>query len=85
MPTEAHTPGKWSHRQQATGTWCVEAGATIAHVYGGQKTAEERARLIAAAPALLAALQGVIRVADRKTDEFDAAHAALALATGAQS
>jgi hypothetical protein len=40
------------------------------------------ARLIAAAPDLLAALQGVLRVADRATDEFDAARAAIAKATG---
>lgn len=32
--------------------------------------------------ALLAALKGVIRVADRKTDEFDAARAAIAKAEG---
>ena len=31
---------------------------------------------------LVAALEGVIRVADRKTDEFDAARAALAKAKG---
>ncbi|WP_148716446.1 hypothetical protein [Chitinolyticbacter meiyuanensis] len=40
------------------------------------------ARLIAAAPELLEALIGVIRVADRATDEFDAARAAIAKATG---
>lgn len=40
-------------------------------------------RLIASAPELLAALQGVLRVADRATDEFDAARAAIAKATGA--
>lgn len=40
------------------------------------------ARLIAAAPELLEALQGVLRVADRKTDEFDAARAAIAKALG---
>lgn len=38
------------------------------------------ARLIAAAPDLLEALKGVIRVADRRTVEFDAAHAAIAKA-----
>lgn len=32
--------------------------------------------------ALVAALKGVLRVADRKTDEFDAARAALRLAEG---
>jgi hypothetical protein len=40
------------------------------------------ARLIAAAPDLLAALKAVVRVADRKTVEFDAARAAIAKATG---
>jgi hypothetical protein len=39
-------------------------------------------RLMAAAPELLAALQGVLRVADRATDEFDAARAAIQKATG---
>ena len=41
------------------------------------------AMLIAAAPEMLVALQGVLRVADRKTDEFDAARAAIAKAVGA--
>lgn len=40
------------------------------------------ARLIAAAPDLLAALKGVLRIADRKTVEFDAARAAIAKAEG---
>lgn len=35
-----------------------------------------------AAPDLLAALEGVLRVADRKTVEFDAARAAIAKARG---
>ncbi|AXH72127.1 MAG: hypothetical protein [Siphoviridae sp. ctdc_1] len=38
--------------------------------------------LIAAAPELLDALQGVVRVADRETDEFIAARAAIAKALG---
>lgn len=42
---------------------------------------EANASLIAAAPDLLAALQGVLRVADRATDEFEAARAAIAKAT----
>jgi len=37
--------------------------------------------LIEAAPDLLAALRAVVSVADRKTDEFDLAHAAIAKAT----
>jgi hypothetical protein len=40
------------------------------------------ARLIAAAPDLLAALEGVLRVSDRRTDEYDAARAAIAKAKG---
>lgn len=40
------------------------------------------ARLIAAAPAMLEALKGVIRVADRATVEFDAARAAVSAAEG---
>jgi hypothetical protein len=46
------------------------------------RTAPEHAALIAAAPELLAALEAVVRVADRKTDEFDMAHAAIAKARG---
>jgi hypothetical protein len=51
----------------------------------GDKSPEEiaaNARLIAAAPELLEALRGVVRVADRATVEFDAARAAIARATG---
>ncbi|EAS3168211.1 hypothetical protein DOV11_04205 [Salmonella enterica] len=40
------------------------------------------AHLIAAAPELLEALQAVVRVADRQTDEFDMARAAIAKALG---
>lgn len=39
------------------------------------------ARLCAAAPELLAALEGVVAVADRNTDEFNRARAAIAKAT----
>jgi hypothetical protein len=39
-------------------------------------------RLAAAAPDLLSALLGVLKVADRATDEFDAARAAIAKALG---
>ncbi len=49
--------------------------------YQGNFT-EQDARLLAAAPELLEALRGVLRVADRATDEFDAARAAIDKATG---
>ncbi|HWT40993.1 MAG TPA: hypothetical protein VN081_07070 [Dongiaceae bacterium] len=42
--------------------------------------AKANAKLWAAAADLAEALQGVLRVADRQTDEFDAARAALAKA-----
>lgn len=48
-------------------------------------TNEANAHLIAAAPELLEALKAVIRVADRKTVEFDMAHAAIAKAIGWQT
>jgi hypothetical protein len=57
-------------------------GATIG---GGEFTPEELrdgAIALRAFPMLVWALEGVIRVADRATDEFDAARAALAAAKG---
>ncbi len=42
----------------------------------------EAKRLIEAAPDLLKALEGVVAIADRKTKEFDVAHAAIAKARG---
>jgi hypothetical protein len=51
----------------------------------GYKTDLANAQLIAAAPELLEALKGVVRVADRMTNEFDAAHAVIAKATGEQA
>ncbi len=87
------TPGPW---QQHDADYCpleiwgnldgpLEDGAIrgteICTVADGPE-AEANARLIASAPDLLAALEGVLRVADRKTDEFDAARAAIAKAKG---
>lgn len=66
------------------GPWRAE-GPSIWNDYGcvcvSVNTAAN-ARLIAAAPELLEALQGVLRVADRETIEFDAARAAIAKALG---
>ena len=74
--------------------WCVtQVGDTkiIAEVFqrvGGvqgfwdDRPVEANAHLIAAAPNLYEALKAVISVADRKTVEFDLAHAALAKAEG---
>ena len=75
------------------GPWFVEHGTRVENesfhllceVFGDVTSLEEdetNAMLIAAAPELLSALQGVIRVADRDTDEFIAARAAVAKALG---
>lgn len=67
------------------GTWRVKDNRTVENLHGhwiadtGGKT---HSQLIAAAPELLEALQAVVRVADRQTDEFDAARAAIAKALG---
>jgi hypothetical protein len=71
----------------------VKGGYTIAHVFAGpvyanddalreiaQRNAEFIVRACNSFDDLVMALQGVLRVADRKTDEFDAARAALAKA-----
>ncbi|MEI2684245.1 hypothetical protein [Erwinia aphidicola] len=59
-----------------------EAITSVYADYTTQEQDEELATLFAAAPELLSALQGVIRVADRETDEFIAARAAVAKALG---
>ncbi len=88
-----HTPGEWEVDETvATGAYGVWRGSDqICSVLtesflvtdGPENRAERdaNARLIAAAPDLLEALRGVVRVADRATDEFDAARAAIAKAT----
>lgn len=80
------TPGVWRVRE-----WTRHAATTVVvddpSIVTGIRViadceSEDDARLFAASRELLQALQGVLRVADRKTDEFDAARAAIAKATG---
>ena len=75
----------WSYDPEQEAPWLIDADEKI--VLCGEINCgnEANARLIAAAPELLAALQGVLRVADRATDEFDAARAAIVKATGSAS
>jgi len=79
----SHTPGPWT--VESDGTTLVMDGQIVATAIApdGARIDEQRAnaRLIAAAPDLLVALQAVLRVADRATVEFDAARAAIAKAT----
>lgn len=82
------TKGPWSiiggtMRQESLDWHVVRAGERqqlVAKVL--ELDSDANAHLICAAPKLYEALVGVIRVADRKTDEFDAARAALAEARG---
>lgn len=94
MSAAIHTPGPWtmSRRQNnmidiqhAMGDVKGAITHSLCRVQARESWLEEaaaNARLISAAPDLLAALKGVLRVADRQTDEFDAARAAIAKAEG---
>lgn len=79
-----HTPGPW-RKEYDYGAYNIEAdapgepGKTFLVAAG---VSLRDVPILLAAPDLLAALQGVVRVADRATDEFDAARAAIAKATG---
>ena len=71
-----HTVGRAVWAGSGTDEYRV-CGVGLSHVPGRM---EANAALIAAAPDLLAALIGVVRIADRETNEFDAARAAIAKA-----
>lgn len=85
-----HTPGPWevdgvvtvNGEKVSAAVYFVPANDDPAETDRICRVAYRDAHLIAAAPDMLAALQGVVRVADRKTDEFDAARAAIARAIG---
>lgn len=87
-----HTSGPWkwvgNELEQDGGEYKEVLHTEVSygqHCYGGcvdMKISEEDKRLIAAAPELLEALKAVVSVADRATDEFDSARAAIAKATG---
>jgi hypothetical protein len=88
-----HTPGPWT-AEDCDGLY-VRPADTSANIIcdvvnrdgkGSRQTDEDWANafMIAAAPDLYAALKRVVAVADRRTDVFDAARAAIAKAeTGA--
>ncbi len=73
------TPGKWAVGMEGeilSDAGYIVMGADLVH--GNENDLE----LIAAAPELLEALQAVVAVADRATDEFDMARAAIKKALG---
>lgn len=93
MTTEMkHTPGPWLYdgegrvlttRGRVRHVAEVEAPDVDNDLDGEHwEKVTSNGHLIAAAPDLLAALEGVLRVADRATAEFDAARAAVAKARG---
>lgn len=89
----AHTPGPWTLVDATGEDLAITTEGRMADdivpivevdIDWDEPLASEQyanAKLIAAAPKLLEALQAVVKVADRKTDEFDLAHAAIAAAT----
>jgi hypothetical protein len=88
--TTGFTKGPWRTRRlkRSIEIFWPETGQRVAGVplseFVENSGNEANARLIAAAPDLLDALKAVLSVADRKTDEFDRAHAAIAKAEGKQ-
>ena len=85
---EAHTPAPWraaggnvfADTNRYYERPIAQIGVPLDKSDNRVEELEANARLIAAAPELLAALRGVVRVADRATAEFDAARAAIAKA-----
>jgi redox-sensitive bicupin YhaK (pirin superfamily) len=63
--------------------WLDQAARDAVEIVRLEVDLAEALALAEAARAMLAALKGVVRVADRKTDEFDAARAAIAQAEAA--
>lgn len=80
-----HTPGPWSvepYDKYQKDIIIIEPRCSVDNDDVDHEEAEANARLIAAAPDLLEALQAVVAIADRKTVEFDRARTAIAKATG---
>lgn len=84
MRDTAHEGFNIMHRVCDRADWIAPFPGRAHHADWCSGLSHPDLRLIEAAPDLLTALQGVVRIADRKTDEFDAAHAAIAKATGAE-
>jgi len=81
-----HTPGPWKlTRAFGINEWSISGKLYAGRFIGtarNQQEAEANARLVAAAPELLETLKEVIRLSDRKVDEWDRAKEAIAKAEG---
>lgn len=76
-----HTPGPWEYHGGDDYTVILGPGDTTDRPLAEVNSGSADARLIAAAPDLLAALKEVVRLSDRKTVAWDKAKAAIAKAT----
>ena len=77
-----YTPGPWKFID-VIGCCAIEAAdRQLLKYMSPTSTNVANARLMASAPDLLEALEAVLSVADRATDEFDLARAAIAKAKG---
>lgn len=83
MSANTHVTWEAFTQPSFSGWWSVREKDGFELGSGDGGFHESEARMMAAAPDLLSALQGVLHVADRQIDEFDAARAAIAKATGA--
>lgn len=84
--TSKHTPGPWSVGNGSRVTGFTVKIATDELLVGGRGlTSEANARLIAAAPELLEALQRLVDVVDPESTGWNEAVAAIAKATGAEN
>jgi hypothetical protein len=90
----AHTLGEWQAHGRGIFAGDVQVG-TASHPRDKEEAPDQKfpaeydeaianARLMAAAPDLLRALQEVVRISDRKHDAWDRARAAITKAGGAQ-
>ena len=70
--TEKHTPGPWYYQEESDGYTHIVRGPSGCFLYQGQQTddgiSEANARLIAKAPEMLEALEGIV---DYDLCEFD--------------
>jgi len=88
MSEQKHTPGPWESGNGTTSIYGSDGKEVARRIWHGPQDDERslaNARLIAAAPELLAALQYLCEVSHTDPRGFDAARAAIAKATGGAS
>ena len=79
------TPGNWFVAHDSRGFAVETERVRIVNLGHSDECAEADAYLMAAAPDLLAALQAVVAISDRKHDAWDAAKAAIDKALGLEA